>query len=161
MTRVNELVSQLHVILQELVDIEKNSNETWREHTDTLNVLDHETEIIPLNGGQLMKVASYRKKLRLERREHKHNWYCSKAFNDAFQTERILNSMNNAYKHLRRQEKAGENLIQDRGLIASILAAKPETSVEAEAEAIAETQALQESAKEIASALEEATKVAK
>jgi hypothetical protein len=125
MSRVNELVGQLHIILQELVEIEENSNNTWREMTETLNILDHETEIIPLNGGQLLKVASFRRKMRIERRNHKHAWYCSKAFNDAFQTTRVLNSMNNAFQHLRRQEKAGENLIEDRGLIASILA-KPE-----------------------------------
>jgi hypothetical protein len=150
MSRVNELVGQLHQILEELVDIEENSNKVWREHTDTLNILDHETEIIPLNGGQLLKVASFRRKLRLERRQHKHDWYCSKAFNDAFQTKRVLNSMTNAFQHLRRQEKAGENLIEDRGLIASILAEKnnEETVVPVEVEV------LQTSAKEIAATLE-------
>jgi hypothetical protein len=115
----------LHTILEELVAIEETSNKAWRDLQDTLNVLDHELEVVPLNGGQLLKVASFRRKARIERRNHKNAWYCSKAFNDAFQTGRVLNSMNNAFKHLRRQEKAGEDLIEDRGLIASILA-KPE-----------------------------------
>jgi hypothetical protein len=78
-------------------------------------------EVVPLNGGQLLKVASFRRRARIERRQYKNNWYCAKAFNDTFQTSRVLNSMNNAHRHLRRQEKAGENLIENRGLIASIL----------------------------------------
>lgn len=131
MTRVRELVDILQETLTELVMIEENSNKEWRKLTEDLNVLDHEIEIIPLNGGQLGKVMSYRKKLRLERREHKNNWYCAKSFNDAFQSERILNSMATGQKHLRRQEKQGENLIQDRGMIASILQ-KPEAPEEAQ-----------------------------
>jgi hypothetical protein len=152
-SRVTELVGQLHNILAELVEIEEKSNKIWREHTETLNTLDHETEIIPLKGGQLLKVASFRRKLRLERRKHKHDWYCSKAFNDNFQTVRILNSMNNAQKHLRRQEKAGEDLIKDRGLIASILADKHEPEELETADIVA----LQESVKQIASVIDSVT----
>ena len=126
MSRVSDLVTNLHEILQELVDIEKESNTEWRAMTETLNVLDHELEIIPLRGGELLKVASFRRKLRLERRKNKNAWYESQAFNSAFQTTRILNSSENARKHLSRQEKAGENLIENRGLIASILATKPD-----------------------------------
>lgn len=126
MSRVNELTGQLRAILEELLEIEENSNRIWKEHTEILNVLDHETEIIPLNGGQLLKVASFRRKIRLERRHHKHNWYCSKAFNESFQTKRVLNSMDNAFRNLRKQERAGQNLIENRGLIESILSTEPE-----------------------------------
>lgn len=126
MSRVSDLVTNLQEILSELVEIEKESNVEWRAMTETLNELDHELEIIPLRGGELLKVASFRRKLRIERRKNKNAWYASQAFNSAFQTTRILNSMDNARKHLMRQEKAGENLIENRGLIASILATKPE-----------------------------------
>lgn len=134
--RVNKLVGELHEILNELVEIEQISNQTWREMTETLNVLDHEMEIIPLNGGQLLKVASFRRKLRIERRKYKHEWYSVTAFNNAFQTQRILNSMQNALTNMKRQQRAGENLIEDRGLIASILASKPEPEVEKEIEVL-------------------------
>jgi hypothetical protein len=118
-----------------------------------LNVLDHEMEIIPLKGGQLLKVAAFRRKMRIERRQHKNNWYMSKAFNDAFQTTRVLNSMGNAHKHLRRQQKAGEGLIEDRGLIASILADKPEAPEEV-VESVVEETPEQEALKQVESALE-------
>lgn len=118
---------QLQEILEELVQIEKYSNTQWREMTETLNVLDHETEIIPLSGPQLLKVASYRRKMRIERRRNKNNWVCSKAFNDSFQTIKILNSVGNARLNLGRQQRAGEDLIEDRGLIASILSTKIKT----------------------------------
>lgn len=129
MSKVSELIASIHTALEELVRIEEAANESWRKATDVLNILDHELEIVPLNGGQLAKVASYRRKLRIDRRYHKNEWLLSKAFNDNFGTVRVLNSMNNARLHVRRQEKAGENLVEDRGLIASILA-KPEIEVD-------------------------------
>lgn len=121
MSRVEEAITQLHSLLQELKDIEINSNEEWKEISSTLNELDHELEIIPLNGGQLGKIMAFRKALRIRRRYHKNEWLLAKAFNDTFQTIRVLHSVPNAFKHVRRQQQRATDLIENRGLIESIL----------------------------------------
>lgn len=156
MSRVQQLVSTLHETLEELVRIEEESNRRWRGFNEDLSVLDHEMEIVPLNGPQLLKVASFRKKMRIERRACKNDWYASKAFNDSFQTVRILNSMANAQKALRRQQKQGENLIENRGFIASILStekAVPELE-------LTDGEVLEEAAKKIAATFVEVKETA-
>jgi len=120
-SEVRDLVGQMHSIMSRLLEIQEEANHSWRERQEHLDNVMHEMEIIPLNAVQRTKAAGYIIDSRIARRQEKQTWYAVKAFNEAFTTQRQLNSLVSSIQTLDRQIRRGEVIVEDRGILRDIL----------------------------------------
>lgn len=134
--RVQEIAVQMKSLLEELVEIQELSRESVKALTDEFNCIQHEIEVVKMSGPDRLKVMGHMIHLRQTRREHKNTMVMSDAFNQSFDTKRVLNSLINSFRSVQRVKTIQRDLVKNLGYIESIVA-KPIASPIAELEVAA------------------------